>query len=49
MSFLLSLCLLFNKIGEECRTGSAWKLGSGAKGRGQGREMAKTMYAHMNK
>jgi hypothetical protein len=37
------LCLLFNKIGEESRTGSAWKPG-GWRG-----NMAQTMYAHMNK
>jgi hypothetical protein len=30
------LCLLFNKIGEEGRTGSAWKQGGG----GHGGEMA---------
>jgi hypothetical protein len=45
------LCLLFNKIGEEGRTGSAWKWGGwGGRGRRGGRrEMAQTMYAHMNK
>jgi hypothetical protein len=37
------LCLLFNKIGEKGRTGSAWKQ------EGWGGEMAQTMYAHMNK
>jgi hypothetical protein len=37
------LCILFNKIGEEGRTGSAWKQVGG------GEEMALTMYAHMNK
>jgi hypothetical protein len=41
------LCLLFNKIGEEGRIGSAWKRGVGM--RGQGEEMAQTMYAYMNK
>jgi hypothetical protein len=45
------LCLLFNKIGEEGRTGSAWKRGGwgveGGVGE-QGEEMAQTMYAHMN-
>jgi hypothetical protein len=35
------LCLLFNKIGEEGRTGSAWKQGGGSG--------AQTMYTHMNK
>jgi hypothetical protein len=30
------LCFLFNKIGEECRTGSAWKQGED-RGRGRGR------------
>jgi hypothetical protein len=34
MSFLLSLILLFNKIGEEGRTGSAWKLERGGGERG---------------
>jgi hypothetical protein len=48
------LCFLFNKIGEESRKGSAWKRGWGwgvrEKGsRGQGGEMAQTMYSHMNK
>jgi hypothetical protein len=46
------LYLLFNKIREEGRTGSAWKGGrlggEGGDGR-QGGEMAQTMYAHMNK
>jgi hypothetical protein len=47
------LCLLFNKIGEEGRTGSTWKraeregMEEGAEGKGG--EMAQTMYAHMNK
>jgi hypothetical protein len=43
---------LFNKIGEKDRTGSAWKR-RGWRGwggvRGQGGEMAQTMYAYMNK
>jgi hypothetical protein len=49
------LCFLFNKIGEEGRTGSARKQGAGVGGGererigGQGREMAQTMYAHMSK
>jgi hypothetical protein len=50
------LCLLFNKTGEEGRTGSAWKRGGwggkergGEEGEGQGGEIAQTMYAHMNK
>jgi hypothetical protein len=46
------LCLLFNKIGEEGRAGSAWTEGGwgGERGGGgQGCEMAQTMYAHMNK
>jgi hypothetical protein len=34
MSFLLSLMFLFNKIGEESRTGFAWK---GGVWEGQGR------------
>jgi hypothetical protein len=50
--FYYLLCFLFNKIREESRTGSAWK--QGQLGRyelvgGWGREMAQTMYAHMNK
>jgi hypothetical protein len=44
--------LLFSKIAEKGRIGSAWKRrglsGEGRNGR-QGREMAQTMYAHMNK
>jgi hypothetical protein len=36
MSFLLSLCLLFNKIGEEGRTGSAWKQGGLGEKEGMG-------------
>jgi hypothetical protein len=47
------LCLLFNKIGEKGRTGSAWKQGARGAGEGRGREqegeMAPKMYAHMNK
>jgi hypothetical protein len=39
------LYILFNKIGEEGRTGSAWKQGGWV----QGREMAQTMSAYMNK
>jgi hypothetical protein len=31
------LCLLFNKIGEEGRTGSAWKQGGGGEGEGRGK------------
>jgi hypothetical protein len=45
-------CFVFNKIGEEGRTGSAWKRGvwGGEEGgRGQLGEMTQTMYAHMNK
>jgi hypothetical protein len=38
-----------NKIGEEVRTGSAWKQVEWGGGGGQGEEMAQTMYAHMNK
>jgi hypothetical protein len=51
LSLLSLLCLLFNKIGEEGRTGSAWKRGGwqGEKGVGMGEEMAQTMYVHMNK
>jgi hypothetical protein len=37
------LYFFFKNIGEEGRTGSAWK------GRGQERKMAQTMNAHMNK
>jgi hypothetical protein len=46
------LCLLFSKIGEEGRTGLAWKQGrwgGEGEGRGQWGEMTQTMYAHMNK
>jgi hypothetical protein len=46
------LCFLFNKIGEEGRTGSAWKggvLGGEGGGWEQGGEMTQTMYTHMNK
>jgi hypothetical protein len=39
----------FNKIGEEGRTGSAWKEGGGKEGGGAGREMAQTMHTQMNK
>jgi hypothetical protein len=43
------LCLLFNKISGKGRTGSAWKQGGVGGKWGGGREMAQTMYAHMNK
>jgi hypothetical protein len=44
------LCLLFNKIAEKGRTGSALKQGGvEGKGREQGGEMDQKMYAHMNK
>jgi hypothetical protein len=46
------LCLLFNKIGEKGRTGSAWKGGGWGKREGkggEGGEMTQTIYAHMNK
>jgi hypothetical protein len=39
------LCFLFNKIGEEGKTSSAWKQG----GQGQEGDMAQTMCTHMNK
>jgi hypothetical protein len=45
-------CLLFNKIGEEGRTGSELSEGvwGGEEGcRGKREEMAQTMYAHTNK
>jgi hypothetical protein len=44
-------CLLFNKIGEGGRTGSAWKRGGEGKreGVGSGGQMAQTMDVHMNK
>jgi hypothetical protein len=43
-------CFLFNKTGEEGRAGSAWKQGGwGKRERGQGGEMAQTMYTHVNK
>jgi hypothetical protein len=38
------LCFLFNKIGEEGKTGSAWKWGVGG-----GREVAQTMYTNVSK
>jgi hypothetical protein len=46
------LCLLVNKIGEKCKTGSSskqrgWDVEEG--GVGHGGEMAQTMCAHMNK
>jgi hypothetical protein len=44
------LCFLF-KIGEEGKTGSAWKQGGWERrreGREVGEEMAQTMYAHIN-
>jgi hypothetical protein len=46
------LCPLFNKIGEQGRTGYAWEqgwLGGERRGGWQGVEMAQTMYAYMNK
>jgi hypothetical protein len=44
------LCLTFNKIGDEGRTGSAWKWKGWETGVGdKGGEMAQTMHAHMNK
>jgi hypothetical protein len=43
MPFLLSLSLLFNKIGEEGRTGSAWKWGVEGNGGVRG-EVALPMY-----
>jgi hypothetical protein len=45
------LCLLFNKIEEKGRAGSAWKRGGGGgrgTGWGAGGEMTQTMYVHMN-
>jgi hypothetical protein len=54
--FYYCLCPVFNKIGEEGRTGSAWKKrglegegGCGEGGGGQRGEMAQRMYAYMNK
>jgi hypothetical protein len=47
------LCLLFNKIGEEDKTVSAWRKGGwgegGAMEGGRESEMAQTIYARMNK
>jgi hypothetical protein len=40
------LCFLFNKIGEEGGTGSAWKQGGEERSRG---EVAQTMYIHVSK
>jgi hypothetical protein len=42
----------FNKIGEDGRTGSAWKQGAGGEGEGvwgQGEEMALRIHTHMKK
>jgi hypothetical protein len=36
LSFLFLLCLLFNNIGEESRTGSAWKQGNRGENEGSG-------------
>jgi hypothetical protein len=52
LSFFLCLCLLFNKIRDKGRTGSAWKRGEEEEQGGrwkQGGEITQTMYAHMNK
>jgi hypothetical protein len=43
------LCLVFNKTGEEGKPGSTWKQEGLREGRGQGGEMAQTMYTHTNK
>jgi hypothetical protein len=46
------LCLLFNKIGEKGRTvlpGNEGEWGREGAGREQGKEMAQTIYAHVNK
>jgi hypothetical protein len=48
------LCLLFNKIGEKGRTGSAWKRGGGGKrvgAGGEGRNCTNNIctYEYMNK
>jgi hypothetical protein len=40
------LCFLFNKIREEGRIGSAWKLGTGGNGKEEGTQ---TMYTHVSK
>jgi hypothetical protein len=41
------LCLHFNKIGEEGRTGSAWKQGGGRKGvGGMGRNGPNNVYTY---
>jgi hypothetical protein len=45
LSYYYLLCFLFNTIGEEGRTGSAWKRG----GWGQEGKVAQTMYTYMNK
>jgi hypothetical protein len=55
LSFLLCLCLLFKKIRDKGRTGSAWKPEGGRRervkemGDGQGGEMTPIMYTHVNK
>jgi hypothetical protein len=48
------LCLLFNKIGEKGRTGSAWEQGGcgereGARGRGRNDPNNVCAYEYMNK
>jgi hypothetical protein len=44
------LCFLFNKIGEEGKTGSAWsEAGRGEGNRRAGGKIAETIYTHMNK
>jgi hypothetical protein len=48
LSYLL--CFLFNKIGEEGGTGSAWKWGGGRGwGIGEWRGGGGTMYTHVSK
>jgi hypothetical protein len=49
LSSLLCFYLLFNKISDKGRTGSAWKEGGRERGRETGGEMTQTMYAHVNK
>jgi hypothetical protein len=52
LSFLLCLCLFFNKISHKGRNGTCLKLrrgGGKGEGGGQGAEMTQTMYAHNKK
>jgi hypothetical protein len=51
LSFLLHVCLFFNKIRDKGRTVSAWKRGGGGEKERLrvGGEMTQTLHAHVNK